>query len=228
VVYYFGLRKMNDSLINENAMLRKRFDQLRSVDTLKDSLVHIKIAQDTALHIVKYADFVYQTARVINNSTNASDNYVTINRGSADGVKKNMAVISGTGIVGRVEYVSAHYASVLSLLSAKIKVSAKLKNGTNGFVIWDEKGPDILTMIDIPQQDTVRKGDSIYTNNYSYFPPDVLIGTVVKTEVDKKKGLQILFLRSATNFHNLQYVYVVDNKMASERKMVEDSAGKAK
>ena len=224
VVYYFGLRKMNDSLLNENAMLRKKINQLQSIDTLKDSLVHIKLApEDTTKHIVKFADYIYQTARVINNSTNASDNYITINRGSKDGITKNMAVISGTGIVGRVEHVSPHFASVLSMLSAKLKVSAKLKNGTNGFVIWDEKGPDILTMIDVPQQDTVKKGDSIYTNSFSYFPPDVLIGSVIRIDEDKKKGLKIIFIRSSTNFHNLQYVYVIDNKMALEKKQLEDS-----
>jgi len=227
VVYYFGLRKMNDSLLSENALLRKKIDQFRSIDTLNDSMVHINLnPEDTSKHIIKYADYLYQTARVINNSTNASDNYITINRGSKDGIGKNMAVISGTGIVGRVEHVSAHFASVLSVLSAKLKVSARLKNGTNGFVIWDEKGPDILTMIDVPQQDTVKKGDSIFTNSFSYFPPGVLIGTIIKTDDDKKKGLKVIFIRSSTNFHNLQYVYVVDNKMALEKKQLEDSTGK--
>jgi rod shape-determining protein MreC len=230
VVYYFGLRKMNDSLLNENATLRKKLDLPHSVDTLKDSVAHIKTAgNDTTKHVVKYADYLYQTARVINNSTNASDNYITINRGYNDGVSKNMAVLSGTGIVGRVEHVSAHFASVLSVLSSKLKVSAKLKDGTNGFVVWDEKGADILTMIDVPQQINVKKGDTIYTNNFSlYFPPDIMIGTVIKTEVEKKKGMQIISLLSSTNFHKLQYVYVVDNKMAMEKKQLEDSTGKTK
>ena len=228
VVYYFGLRKMNDSLLNENANLRKKIDQLHSIDTLRDSIVHRKIAPtDTTTRIVKYADYLYQTAHVVNNSTNASDNYITINRGSKDGIGKNMAVLSGTGIVGRVEHVSAHFASILSVLSAKLKVSAKLKDGTNGFVVWDEKGPDILTMIDVPKEINVKKGDSVFTNNYSlYFPPDVMIGTVIKTEVEKKKGMQIIYLRSSTNFHNLQYVYVIDNRMAAEKKQLEDSTGK--
>ncbi len=228
VVYYFGLRKMNDSLLNENALLRKKIDQVRSLDTLKDSVVHKKIGPpDSTVHIVKFNDYLYRTARVINNSTNASDNYITINRGSNDGISKNMAVISGTGVVGRVEHVSAHFSSVLSVLSAKLKVSAKLKNGTNGFVVWDEKGPDILTMTDVPQQINVKKGDSVFTNTFSlYFPPDVLIGTVVKTEVVKKNALQLIYLQSSTNFHNLQYVYVIENKMSSERKQLEDSSAK--
>ncbi len=229
VVYYFGLRRMNDSLIDENAMLRKKLDLAHSsVDTLKDSLVHAKIAPlDTTSHIVRYADYVYRTARVINNSTNASDNYITINRGSSDGIYKGLAVISGTGIVGRIEHVSAHFSSLLSILSTKLKVSAKLKGGTNGFVVWDEKSPDILTLVDVPQQVTVKKGDTVYTNNYSlYFPPDVMIGTVIKTEIIKKNAMQLILLRSSTNFHSLQYVYVVENKMAGEKKQLEDSSAK--
>ena len=227
VVYYFGLRKMNDSLLNENAILRQKIDRISSsVDTLKDSLVHKKIATtDTTTHIVKYADYLYRTARVVNNSTNASDNYITINRGSKDGISKNMAVISGTGVVGRVEHVSAHFASILSVLSAKQRISAKLKNGTNGSVIWDEKSPDVLTMVDVQQDVPLRKGDSVFTSNYSlYFPPDILIGTVVKTQALKKNGLQLIYLQSSTNFHNLQYVYVIENKMAGEKKQLEDSS----
>lgn len=224
LVYYFGLRKMNDSLLEENANLRRKMAELSGRDTLKDSLVQLRLPnQDSNVHIVKFAEYVYRTARVINNSINASDNYITINRGSADGIGKNMAVISGSGIAGRVVHVSSHFASVLSVLSAKLKVSARLKDNTNGFVIWDEKSPDILLLTEIPQQVTVKKGDSVFTNNFSYFPPDVLIGTVYKTEPEKKKGTQLIFVQSSTNFHSLQYVYVIENKMFAERKLLEDS-----
>ncbi len=227
VVYYFGLRKMNDSLLNENARLRKEIDQVHSIDTLKDTLVHRKIVpDDTSIHIVKYADYVYRTAKVINNSTTASDNYLTIDRGSKDGITKNMAVISGTGIVGRVEHVSAHYASVLSILSSKQTVSAKLKDGTTGYIKWEEKQPDVLIMTDLPQQAKIKKGDSVYTSVFSIFSPDILIGTVLTIETVKKNAMQILHLQSSTNFHNLQYVYVIENKMIMERKQLEDSSAK--
>ena len=228
VLYYFGLRKMNDSLLDENARLRRQLELIHSLDTLKDSLVHLKTpVGDSTKHIVRYSDYVYRTARVINNSTGATDNYITINRGSKDGIGKNMAVMSGTGIVGRVEHVSRNFASVLSVLSPKLKVSAKLKDGTNGFVIWDEKDPAILTMTDVPQQVKVKKGDSVFTNNYSlYFPPDALIGTVVKVEMVKKNALQLISVQSSTNFRNLQYVYVIENKMTTEKKQLEDSTVK--
>ena len=82
VVYYFGLRRMNDSLQNENARLRQMIEQYRSLDTLSDSLVKTKTqVGDTSKHIVRFAEYVYRTARVINNSVNATDNFITINRG---------------------------------------------------------------------------------------------------------------------------------------------------
>jgi rod shape-determining protein MreC len=228
VVYYFGLRKMNDSLLHENARLRQLVEQYKSVDTLKDTMVSLTTnVGDTAKHIVRYSDYIYRTAKVINNSVNATDNYITLNRGYKHGIAKNMAVISGTGVVGKVEHVSANYASVLSVLSAKQKVSARLKSGNNGFVAWEGKNPSILVMTDVPQQVEVKKGDSVFTNSYSlYFPPELLIGTVVKTEPIKKNAMQVIYLRSSTDFRNLQYVYVVENKMSVEKRTLEDSAAK--
>ncbi len=228
VVYYFGLRRMNDSLQNENARLRQIIEQYRSLDTLSDSLVKTKTqVGDTAKHIVRYAEYVYRTARVINNSVNATDNFITINRGSRHGIGKNMAVLSGSGVVGRVEHVSANYSSILSVLSAKQRVSARLKNIANGFVVWEGKNPRVLTMIDVPQQVEVKKGDSVFTNSYSlYFPPEVLIGTVIKTEPIKKNAMQHIYLKSSTDFANLQYVYVVENKMRQEKTQLEDSSMK--
>ncbi len=229
VVYYFGLRKMNDSLQRENARLRAALSAYKSVDTLADTLVLKKAGiADTARHIVRYAQYMYRPARVINNSTSSSDNYITLNRGSASGIKKNMAVLSGTGIVGRVEHVSANFASVLSVLSSKQKVSAKLKSGTNGFVLWEGKNPRVLTMVDVPQQIKVKRGDSVYTNSYSLFPPDILVGTVISTETVKKNTMQRLYLKPSTDFANLQYVYVAENKMAVEQRELEDSASAKK
>jgi len=227
VMYYFGLRKMNDSLLNENARLRQLIAQYSSLDTLTDTLVYKKTTVgDTAKHIVRFSEYVYHKARVINNSTNATDNYITINRGTANGIYKNMAVISGTGVVGRVEHVSKNFASILSVLSAKQKISARLKNGAY-VVIWEGKNHKVLTMIDVPQQVNVKAGDSVFTSNYSlYFPPNVLIGTILKTEQINKNAMQRVYIKSSTDFYNLQYVYVVENKMSEEKKMLEDSSAK--
>lgn len=224
VVYYFGLRQMNDSLLNENARLRSALAALKQSDTLRDSSVKLVISRNDSTHIVQYAHYEFRTARVISNSVIAANNYITIDRGSKDGIHKNMAVLSGNGLVGRVEYVSAHYASVLSILNMKQKISAKLKDGTYSMVNWEGEKPDVVQMTGLPPEEKIKIGDSVYTTGYSqYLPADVLIGTVVRKFTVKKDNSQLLYLRPATNFRNLQYVYVLEDLMSGERVKLEDS-----
>lgn len=224
VVYYFGLRQMNDSLVNENARLRSSLAALTQVDTLRDSSVKLVVSRNDSTHIVQFANYKFRTAKVIGNSITAANNYITINRGSADGIHRNMAVLSGNGLVGRVEYVSAHYASVLSILNMKQKISAKLKDGTYSMVNWEGEKPDIIQMTGIPPEEKIKTGDSVFTTGYSqYLPADILIGVVVRKFTVKKDNSQMLYLRTATNFRNLQYVYVVENEMNNERVKLEDS-----
>ncbi len=222
--YYISLGQMNDSLISENVRLRKLVDRYKTVDTLRDSTVRRQITNtDTAVHIVKYAEYVYRTARVINNSVEGVNNYITINRGSADGIAKGMSVVSGTGLVGRVEFVTKHFASILSILSNKQQVSAKLKDGTFKATVWDNERPDQFMMKDMPPEAKIKKGDSVVTTSFgNTFPPDVLIGTVTQVEINKKNGKQQLYLKPATNFRSLQYVYVIENIMDPEKKQLEE------
>ena len=226
--YYISLGKMNDSLLAENVRLRKMIDQYRTVDTLKDMVVRRAVeSTDTSVHVVKYADYTYKTARVINNSVDAVNNYITINRGTKDGIARGMSVISGSGLVGRVEYVTAHFASILSILSNKQQVSARLRDGTFKSTVWDNERPDQFMMKDMPQEAKVKKGDSVFTTSFgNTFPPDVLIGIVTKVELNKKNGKQQLYLRPATNFRTLQYVYVLENLMDAEKKQLEESPAK--
>jgi rod shape-determining protein MreC len=223
VVYYFDLKRLNDSLVNENAKLRTHIARYSSLDTLKDTEVKKVIAKDDSTRVIRYANYIYHSARVINNSVSAANNYITINRGSADGIKRNMAVVSGTGIVGKVAYVSAHFASVLSVLSIKQQVSARLKDGTTGYIVWEGARPDVMVLKDIPQYVKVKRGDSVFTTSYSFFPADIMIGTVFRTELIKKNNLQLIYMLPTTNFRNLQYVYVAENKMQEERTKLEDS-----
>ncbi len=227
VVYYFGLKRMNDSLITENARLRLQLAEYKSVDTLPDTVVTRRITDPDSTHLIRFASYVYRTARVINNSVTAENNYITLNRGASHGITRNMAVLSGTGVVGRVIHVSDNFSSVLSILSVKQKVSGKLKDGTMGSVTWQEGVPNILLMEDIPQQIKVNIGDSVFTTSYSFFPTDLLIGTVVRKKVEAKNNLQVLYIKSATNFRNLQYVYVVEDRFMNERRRLEDSTRNA-
>lgn len=231
VAYYFSLKVANDQLVAENARLRQQLsEELYSIDTLRDSLALRPLPQapnDTLSKVVRYAKYTYRNARVINNNVTEVNNYITLNRGGKDGIRPGMAVITSTGVVGKVAYVSDHFSSVLSVLSQIQRVSAQLSDGTTGFVSWKEKGsPDVLYMNDVPPEAPVKKGDSVITTSYSFFPPGVLVGTVKRILLVKSTNKRILELKPGANFRNLQYVYVVENSMALEQQALEAQKNK--
>jgi len=194
------------------------------VEVLQDSSATYAIPNPDSTAKVKYADYHYRYAKVINNTVGSVNNFITLNRGEDDGIKKDMAVISANGVVGRVINTSAHFATAISVLSKKQQVSARLKDGTVSYVSWDGQSPDKLLMKDVPNQIKVHKGDTVFTTEYSFFPGGVSIGIVYKTALIKSKNLQILYLKPTTNFRRLQYVYVVENKLSAERLKLEQAA----
>ncbi len=231
VAMFFNLPEENDSLLRENARLRAQLSSLLyEADTLRDSSGQITYTEPVisgtgdSSRVLKYADYKYRTARVVNNSVSEKNNFITIARGTQEGVKAGQAVISGSGVVGKVVYAKAHFAAVISVLSDRQPVSGILKDGTLGTVRWRYGSPDALEMENIPGELKVYRGDSVMTTAYSFAPPDILIGRVEKLRRNKRNNTQTLILRPGVNFRKLRYVYVVENTLSSERKAVEDTA----
>jgi len=237
VVYYFQLKQMNDSLLHENTRLRNMMAANANVDTFRDSIVRIAL-RDTAkatsnpadtskkpvgaAKTVRYASYHYIPARVINNSiANDRMNYITLNRGAKDGIRKNMAVVSGNGIVGRVENVSDNYATVISVLSEGRTYSAALTDGTEGFTSWAKGSADFINLTKIPLQQKVKRGDSVFTTGHSIFPENIMVGRVAKVDTIKTNNTKTLRVQLSTNFRKLQYVYVVENSLGEEKRKLE-------
>lgn len=226
--YYFGLGKMNDSLLSENVRLREEIARLKySTDTFQDSIVMRPVRLQDSGKIVEYAKYKYQDAMVINNSVTQRNNFITINRGEQDGVRKDMPVITGTGAVGRIVHTSTHFATAISILNSQVILSVHLKDGTRGLASWIIEGqpfrmnPDEYYVPNIPSEIPMKIGDSVWTTTDSYFPPDILVGTIKAVRKVTKTGKRILYLKPAANFRNLQYVYVVDDSYQNERRALE-------
>ncbi len=232
VAQYLDLPRENDSLLAENARLRATLAHLQQEqDTLRDSAAAIsyeelRLATSTdSGRIIRYARYVYRTARVVNNSVSERNNFVTLARGTADGIKAGQAVVSANGgLVGIVIYVNTHFSAAISILSDYKPVSAMLENGTLGTVRWRYGSPEVLYMESMPLEQKVLRGDSVLTTSFSFAPPNVLVGRVERLQRNKRNNTQTLLLRPAAPFRNLRHVYVVENTYLSERKEVEDSA----
>ena len=215
--YFFSLKKTNALLTAENVALRNQlaqnfvpFDTTKKLGTLilrKDSLE-------------KTRKFYYYPAKVVGNTFTLQKNYITIERGTLQGVKKDMAAISPDGsIVGIVVEVNDNYSKIMSLLHRNSKVSAMLKRDkVAGTVEWDGSNPDILTLKNISKSAAPKIGDSVLTSPYSAsFPAQLMIGCVTKVVVDPASNFLTLELKSATNFYNLEFIYLVENKRMNEQ-----------
>jgi rod shape-determining protein MreC len=204
------IHRLNDSLMN---LLKANF---LNPDTATQ-FVQDSIPYDTMGHRRRY---LWRDAEVVSNSVNSERNYIQINRGSAQGIRDNMGVLSSDlSLVGIVVNTSENFSQVMSLLHVKNNVNAILKkSGNSGTVSWDGKNPLYLTMTGIPKSDSVVKGDTVLTGTYSLsFPPLKLIGTVASIEKDKSGSFYVLKIKTATNFQNLQHVFVVENLQAVEQ-----------
>ncbi|QKG53554.1 rod shape-determining protein MreC [Hymenobacter sp. BRD67] len=165
-------------------------------------------------------------ARVINNSLRAVDNYLTLNVGAADGVQPGLGVMSSSGVVGQVKAVSAHYATVFSLLHSKMAIAAKIKrDGTFGSVKWPGDDFTYALLDYIPRQNRLVRGDSVVTSGYNaVFPEGVFIGTVESFVKEPDKNFWTVRVRLGVDFSRLTYVYVVHNRPRTERDSLEAAA----
>ena len=170
---YFKLKKENEILANENA----HFHNLSEKAFLKTDR-GIFVTNDT----VYKQEYQYIAAKIISNSVNRRNNYLMLNKGSMDGITKDMAVISPLGVVGIVREVSKYFSSVLSVLHKDTKVSAKIKNsGYVGTVVWNGENYRYGNLKDIPSHVALSKGDTVITSGYSLiFPEGLMIGTIDK------------------------------------------------
>lgn len=207
---YLSLKDVNDSLATENAKLRNQLKSSFYVDTtVKHKVV------DTVLKV----QYEYIIAKVINNSVNRSNNYITINKGSDQGIAKGMGVICSSGIVGKVVFVSAHFASIQSLLHKDSQFSAMLaKNKEIGYLEWgDDLDPHKGLLKDVSNNAQPKIGELVVTSGYSLFPEGIPIGKISNLHT-KAGGFSLnMELQLSVDFAKLQYVYVVDNKFAKEQ-----------
>jgi rod shape-determining protein MreC len=142
IAQYFSLKEANRKLLEENAKLRSK--QLNSFLVTDNKTFYRK---DT-LYRQQYS---YFGAKVINNSVNKKNNYLTLDKGTNQGVRKEMAVVSTTGIVGIVKDVSPNFSSVISVLHKESRISSKhKKSGQIGTVVWEEDDYRFGFMKDVP------------------------------------------------------------------------------
>ena len=211
---YLSLQEVNNKLARENAALRNQLKSSFYVDTLAKRKVNDTIYKQ---------QYEYIAARVINNSVNHRNNYLTINRGSKEGIGKDMGVICSDGVVGIVVYVQEKFSLVQSVLHKDTKLSAMLADSKAiGQLIWgDDLDPNKAQLINVTNNVKPHIGERVVTSSYSLFPEGVAIGKVANLHTKTGGFFLNMEVDFAVDYSKLQYVYVVNNKFAAQQAVLE-------
>lgn len=212
---YFSLAAVNKKLAKENAMLK----------SLIADLPYVKVTPYSIITKAEFTDSVYRfiSAKVINNSVDKQNNYITINKGRKHGIKPDQGVINSDGIVGVITQVSESYSLGFSVLNKRWGASAKLKkSGTFGPLAWDGKDSRYAQLTGIPFHVELAVGDTVITSSYSsYFPEGIMIGIVHSLEKPDGENYYNIQVELAVNFRALSYVDVIDNLKITEIRALE-------
>lgn len=206
---YFQLKQVNANLASENARLK----ELLTIHRGKSDIP--VLTSSDSLRVNKYK---FIPSKVINNSTAHFNNYLTLNKGTKDGLKEGMGVISSDGAVGRINKCSDHFCTAFSLLSKNFSWSAKIKTkGIDCNVKWDGTDPTEADLLDITRHQKIAIGDTVVTSGYNtFFPEGIMIGKIKEFKPEGgsfwKARIELL-----TDFTSLSYVYAIENKMEAEQ-----------
>lgn len=207
---YFDLREINEDLNRRNAELQREILALQA--GMQDMAQRIQ--GDTMRIFEPVSNFDFVVAHVIKNSIARPHNYITINRGSADGIRPEMGVIDQNGVVGIVNVVNDHSARLISLLNPDFRLSCKIKGSENfGSLVWDGVDPTVAQLEELPRHTVYHAGDTIVTSGYSaVFPEGLPVGYVIADDKNHNENFFTLKVRLATDFTTLSNVQVVLNR----------------
>jgi rod shape-determining protein MreC len=226
--YYFHLKKTNDSLAKANERLYNLLKQNYLIaDSLDVKNVVDSIKIDSTL---QQRRFTYRLAKVVANGVSSQNNYLVLYGPQVASMRKDMGVVdANNGVVGVITEVSGDYAVVMSLLHKDSKVSGKLfKTGETGMVTWDGHSPDYVTLSGISKGVKLKSGDSIITSGFSaFYPRGLLIGRIHEIYNDKTSSSYRISVKTAANFHNIEFAYGIDNAQQQEiKKLLEKTKQK--
>ncbi len=219
---YFHLKSVNADLLDRNMLLEEQIGNLekalkeRQVDSLTINSIR-KTPQE---------DYLLFKAHVIKNSLSMADNYITLDKGSSSGIRSEMGVVDGNGIVGIVYETSPSYSVVISVLNSKSNISCKIIGSEYfGYLKWEHGDSQYAYLKDLPRHAEFNLGDTVVTSGFStVFPEGIMVGTVDDMS-DSHDGLSYLLkVKLATDFGKLSNVRVIARTGREEQKELEKKA----
>jgi rod shape-determining protein MreC len=196
--------KTNTYLRKQNVLLLDKLSRLRSVDQENRRLRQL-------LEYSRQNNLSLYPVQVVGKDLRTS-NSLTIDAGTNQGIDPGMPIVGAEGLAGKVILTNKKYSKVMPFYNSLFKVSAKLQqSNAYGIVSWNRQtNKKELQLNYIPQTVTVDTGEVVVTSGYSnQFPPDIPIGKVIRTEPQKGKDTQKIFLNPFVDLYQIDAGFVV-------------------
>lgn len=217
-----GIKAVGDSIsellntYSENQQLKKQVDSLATEKVRNQTLTSENKKLKTELKLKNsLTDFSLVSASVVSRAPSSWQNQLVINKGSLSGIKKNQAVVSQHGLIGRIVEVSAA-SSKVELISNDDSSSNQFatqilsdSGNINGLITGYSKSTNLLTMGQITSQKKIKKGDRVITSGLGGNSPEGLyVGRVTKVEKDDYGLASKVFIKPAADLSDLEVVSV--------------------
>ncbi|MDR7077927.1 rod shape-determining protein MreC [Neobacillus niacini] len=203
----------------ENKELKSRMEKLVSLEAQVQELEKDnKELRDILGEEETLRDFEPLQATVIGRNPDRWHEMIIINKGKTDGIKKNMAVITAHGLIGKVKTVN-QFSSTVQLLSAmdpKNRISAIVQGETNvfGLVEGYDKEKKALLIKAIPSGVEIKKGQNVITSGLGgVFPQGLQIGKVIDVKPDQYGLNQTALVKPGADFYDLENIIVITRTM---------------
>jgi rod shape-determining protein MreC len=212
---YNKLKDVNE----ENDILETSLDRIDAIETENVELRRQIDALKNELNIdYTLTDYEYLNATVTSRSVGYWYNTITINKGSYNGIKKDMVVINSKGLIGRVIKTSTFTSDVRLITTSETnnKISVHISNGDNnlyGLINNYDYSKNLLEVEGISNTKDVDIGDFVYTSGLGgIFPSGILIGSVSEITTDSYDLAKIIKVKPSADFSNINYVSVLKRK----------------
>jgi rod shape-determining protein MreC len=153
----------------------------------------------------------YEAATVIAHDPSPFLQYVIINKGSDDGIRQGMPVVSDQGLVGRVVAITSNASRVQLITDSSTQVNVRIQPAeTEAVLTGSITGDLVLDMI--PQDAAIQPGDLVFTSGLGgNYPSDIMIGQVVSIRQQATALFQEAALQPVVDFARLEIVLVIVN-----------------
>ncbi len=198
-----------DHVYRHNRWLRKENARLMLENTQYKEAVYENERLRSLLEFKAKSQLELLPAKVIGEEENGFIHSIVLDVGENSGAKKNMAVVTSQGLVGRIYEVSAANSIVLLMLDRNFRVGSMLQRSRIAGIVKWESGNEVV-LAQIAKRSDVSVGDAVITSGFStIFPGGLQVGKIVRTSADEQGMFMTVVVKPAVDFSKLEEVFIV-------------------